>query len=44
MIQEIHLYNKRYTGYWLLVRRPAGVAIGLLSPSRGMSQDTRSGI
>ena len=44
MIQEIHLYNKRYTGYRLLVRRPAGIAIGLLSPRMGMSQTTRSRI
>lgn len=44
MMKDAYLYNKRYTGYWLLVRRPTGVAIGLLSPSMGMSQDTRSGI
>lgn len=44
MMKDAYLYNKRYTGYGLLVRRPAGIAIGLLSPRMGMSQATRSGI
>lgn len=43
-MQDAYIYNKRHTGYWLLVRRPAGIAIGLLSPRMGMSQTTRSGI
>lgn len=43
-MQDAYLYNKRYTGYGLLVRHSTGVAIGLLSPSMGMSQATRSWI
>lgn len=43
-MKDAHLYNKRHTGYGLPVRRPAGIAIGLLSPRMGMSQTTRSRI